>query len=152
MRQWVQEAGKSEGYAVMAWIAVQTLPHLKRGRLPTGVSSRKTWTNDLDMGKQMTADFGLAGAPMSRNAWLLPPIIVKSIQLYWRVSLSRRAFEMLEPIALKGARWVLRGGSAAMSLPYPTTGRLGLGAFFRHCSKFEQFPVSYPFSPQPPVT
>jgi hypothetical protein len=37
----------------------------------------------------------------------------------WRVSLSRRAFEVLEPTALKGARWVLRGGSGsnATSLP-----------------------------------
>jgi hypothetical protein len=77
MRQWVKDVGKSEGYAVMAWIAVQTLPHLKRGKLPTGVSSRKKWTNDLGMGKQMTADFGLAGALMSSNAWLLPLIIVK---------------------------------------------------------------------------
>ncbi len=75
--QWVKDVGKSEGCAVMAWIAVQALPHLKRGRLPTGVSSRETWANDLDMGKQMTADFGLAGAPMSRNVWLLSPIIVK---------------------------------------------------------------------------
>ena len=49
----------------------------ERGKLPTGVSSRKTGTNDLDMGKQMAADFGLAGAPMSSNAWLLPLIIVK---------------------------------------------------------------------------
>ena len=103
----------------MAWIAVKTLPHLKRGKLPTGVSSRKTWTNNLDIGKQMTADFGLAGAPMSSNAWLLSPIIVKSVHLYWRVFSSRRAFEMLEPIALKGARWVLRGGSGSnvTSLP-----------------------------------
>lgn len=79
MRQWVKDAGESEGYAVMAWIAVQTLPHLKRGRLPAGVSSRKTWTNDLDMGKQMTADFGLAGALMNSNVWLPPQIIVKSV-------------------------------------------------------------------------
>jgi hypothetical protein len=42
------------------------------------------------MGKQMTADFGLAGAPISSNAWLLPQIIVKLIQLYWRVFLSRK--------------------------------------------------------------
>jgi hypothetical protein len=41
MRQWVKDVGKSEGYAVTAWIAVQTLPHLKRGKLPIGVSSRK---------------------------------------------------------------------------------------------------------------
>ncbi len=102
--------GKSEGRFVMKQIAVQDLPHLKRGKLPTGVSSREKWTNDLDMGKQMTADFGLAGAPISRNAWLLSQIIVKSVQLYWWVSPSRKAFEMLEPIALKGARWVLRGG------------------------------------------
>ena len=94
----------------MASIAVKTLPHLKRGKLPTGVSSRKTWTNNLDIGKKMTADFGLAGAPMSSNAWLLSPIIVKSVHLYWRVFSSRRAFEMLEPIALKGAHTVLRGG------------------------------------------
>ncbi len=72
MGQWVEEAGKSEGYAVMAWIAVQDLPHLKRSRLPTGVSSRERWANDLERGKQMTADFGLAGAPISRDAWLLP--------------------------------------------------------------------------------
>lgn len=90
MRQWVKDVGKSDGYAVMVWIAVQDLPHLKRGRLPTGVSSRETWTNDLDMGKQMTADFGLAGVPMSGNAWLLPPIIVKSVQLYWRVLSSKK--------------------------------------------------------------
>ena len=37
----VKDVGKSEGYAVTAWIAVQTLPHLKRGKLPIGVSSRK---------------------------------------------------------------------------------------------------------------
>jgi len=119
MRQWVEDVGKSEGHFVMKWIAVQDLPHLKRGRLPTGVSSRETWANDLDMGKQMTADFGLAGAPMSRNVWLLPLIIVKSVQLCWRVFPSRRAFEMLEPIALKGARWVLRGegGGNAAFLP-----------------------------------
>jgi hypothetical protein len=55
----------------------------------------------------MTADFGLAGAPMSRNAWLLPLIIVKSVQLYWRVFLSRSAFEMLERYAVKVARTVL---------------------------------------------
>lgn len=102
------------------------LPHLKRGRLPTGVSSRETWVNDLNMGKQMTADFGLAGASMSSNAWLLPSNIVKSVQLCWRVFPSRRAFEMLEPIALKGARWVLRGGggSNASFLPDNQTWRV----------------------------
>ena len=119
MGQWVKDVGKSEGYAVTAWIAVQDLPHLKRGRIPTGVSSRERWANDLNGGKQMTADFGLAGAPLRRNAWLLPSNIVKSVQLYWRVFPSRRAFEMLEPIALKGARWVLRGegGGNAAFLP-----------------------------------
>jgi hypothetical protein len=32
------------------------------------------------MGKQMTAGVGLAGAPISGNAWLPPVGIVKSVQ------------------------------------------------------------------------
>ena len=71
----------------------------------------------------MTADFGLAGAPVGGNAWLHLPIIVKSVQLCWRVSSSRSAFEMLEPIASKGARWVLRRGEAVTSPSYPTSRR-----------------------------
>ncbi len=89
MGQRVKDVGESEGRFVMKRIAVQDLPHLKEGRLPKGVSSRERWANDLDVGKQMTADFSLAGAPMNSNAWLLPLIIVKSVQSYWRVTPSR---------------------------------------------------------------
>jgi hypothetical protein len=39
-----------------------------------------------------------------------------------------------------------------MSFLHDTTGRLGLAAFFGHFSELEQFSVSSPFSPQPPVT
>ena len=36
-------------------------------RLPTGVSSGENLTNHLDKGKQMTAGFGLAGAPLNES-------------------------------------------------------------------------------------
>jgi hypothetical protein len=120
MAQRVKDAGESEGRAVMAWIRVQDLPGAKTSRLPAGVSSRGNRINNFYMGKQMTAGLGLAGAPTSGNAWL-PPGRYREVGavMCWRVSLSRRAFEMLEPTALKGARWVLRGGSGsnATSLP-----------------------------------
>ena len=76
----VKEVGKSEGRIVTIWIEVQTLPHTKVGRLPTGVSSRELWTNNVYVGKQMTAEISLAGAPTSGNASLPPFIIVISIQ------------------------------------------------------------------------
>ena len=60
MGQWVKEVGESEGRAVMAGIGIPDLSHAKAGRLPTGVSSRERWTNNLDVGKQMTADFDLS--------------------------------------------------------------------------------------------
>ena len=69
---WVKEVGKSEGRIVTIWIEVQTLPHTKVGRLPTGVSSREFWTNNVYVGKQMTAEISLAGAPTSGNASLPP--------------------------------------------------------------------------------
>ena len=77
---WVKEVGKSEGRIVTIWIEVQTLPHTKVGRLPTGVSSREFWTNNVYVGKQMTAEISLAGAPTSGNASLPPFSIVKSIR------------------------------------------------------------------------
>ncbi len=62
-----QDAGESEGPAVMEGIEVAlegaTSPHAKAGRLPVGVSSRENLINYPKVGKQMTADFGLAGAP-----------------------------------------------------------------------------------------
>ena len=60
----VKDGGKSESPLVMRGIGVQTLPH-PQGALTSypGVSSRESWINHLKVGKQMTADFGLAGAP-----------------------------------------------------------------------------------------
>jgi len=60
----VKDGGKSEGPFVVKGIGVQTLPHPK-GALTSkpGVWSRESLTNYLKVGKQMTADFGLAGAP-----------------------------------------------------------------------------------------
>lgn len=75
-----KDAGESEGHVVMAWIRVQNLPDAKASKLPAGVSSRENWINNFHMGKQMAADFGLAGAPISGNVWLLPVSIVKSVQ------------------------------------------------------------------------
>jgi hypothetical protein len=62
----VWDAGKSEGPFVMKGIEVAlvraTSPYVKAGRLPAGVSSRENLINYPKVGKQMTADFGLAGA------------------------------------------------------------------------------------------
>ncbi len=63
----VGDAGKSEGPFVMKGIEVAlgraTSPYAKAGRLPAGVSSREKLFNHHKAGKQMTANFGLAGAP-----------------------------------------------------------------------------------------
>jgi hypothetical protein len=62
----------------MRGIGVQTLPH-PQGALTSkpGVSSRESLPNHLKAGKQMTADFGLAGAPADRNIGWLQVRIVK---------------------------------------------------------------------------
>jgi hypothetical protein len=62
----------------MRGIGVQTLPHPK-GALTSkpGVSSRENGSNYLQVGKQMTADFGLAGAPTGSDVRWQPVCIVK---------------------------------------------------------------------------
>ncbi len=57
-------------------LARVTLPYAKAGgveistQLPAGVSSRENLNNRSKVGKQMTADFGLAGAPADENRWM----------------------------------------------------------------------------------
>ena len=62
----------------MRGIGVQTLPYPK-GELTSkpGVSSRESGSNYLKVGKQMTADFGLAGASTNGDVWWQPVCIVK---------------------------------------------------------------------------
>ena len=62
----------------MRGIGVQTLPYPK-GALTSkpGVSSRESGFNYPKVGKQMTADFGLAGAPTNENVGWQPVCIVK---------------------------------------------------------------------------
>jgi hypothetical protein len=55
-----------------------------------------------------------------------------SAAMCWRVSLSRRAFEMLEPIAVKVARWVLRGGSGSNATFLPDLRNSGRNRHY-HC-------------------
>ena len=87
----------------------------------------------------MTVDFGIAGAPVGGNAWLHLTIIVKSVQLCWRVSSSRSAFGVLEPFASKGARWVLRrggSGNASSLSDQPTRSAAKAGvilSFYKAC-------------------
>ncbi len=69
----------------MRGIGVQTLPYPK-GELTSkpGVSSRESWINHLKAGKQMTADFGLAGALIDGNVRWQQAFIVKfSIALFY---------------------------------------------------------------------
>ncbi len=74
----VKDGGKSECLVVMAGIGVQTLPH-PHGALTSypGVSSPESLINHLKVGKQMTADFGLAGAPADGDVGWQPAGIVK---------------------------------------------------------------------------
>jgi hypothetical protein len=96
----------------MRGIGVQTLPHPK-GELTSkpGVSSRESGSNYLKVGKQMTADCGLAGAPTNQEVWWQPVCIVKVQPWLNRVCLSQVArLRCLSRCALKGACTVLRGG------------------------------------------
>jgi hypothetical protein len=63
MGQQAQDAGESEGDAVMASIRVQHLPGVKTSRLPAGVSSRGYRRNNFRMGKQMMAGHTLLVHP-----------------------------------------------------------------------------------------
>lgn len=40
---WGWEVGRSEGRSVMGRIEVETLPHVKAGRRPTGLSLQRIW-------------------------------------------------------------------------------------------------------------
>jgi hypothetical protein len=121
MGQRVQDAGGSEGEAVIASIRVQNLPGVKTSRLPAGVLSRENRRNDLHMGKQMTAGYTCWCAHKRKR--LVAPGHYREVSagMGWRVSPSRSAFKMLERYAMKVARTVLRGGSDsnATSLPDP---------------------------------
>jgi hypothetical protein len=76
----VWEGGESECHSVIEWTGVESMitsPHAKAGRLPPGVSSRENLVNSLYAGKQMTAGYGLADAPVSGGTWLPQVSIVK---------------------------------------------------------------------------
>jgi hypothetical protein len=47
MRLLAQDDGKSESYAVIAWIKGETHSYAKAGRLPSGFSTRKRFKNHL---------------------------------------------------------------------------------------------------------
>jgi hypothetical protein len=125
MAQRVKDAGESEGQAVMAWIRVQNLPGVKTSaNAAFDTSSRCLVTKKPD--KQLL--YGKADGGRLRSSWcahkrirLVAPGRYREVGAVkcWRVSLSRRAFEMLERYAVKVARTVLRGGSGsnATSLP-----------------------------------
>jgi len=119
MGQRVQDAGGSEGEAVMASIRVQNLPGVKTSRLPAGVLSRGDRINNLYMGKQMTP--GSTCWCAHKRKRLVAPARYREVSagMGWRVSLSRSAFEMLERYAMKVARTVLRGGSGSNVTPLP---------------------------------
>jgi len=69
MAQRVQDAGGSEGGAVIASIRVQNLPGVQTSRLPAGVSSRGNRRNNFQMGKQMMAGITCWCAHHRRNSW-----------------------------------------------------------------------------------
>ena len=75
-------------------------------RLPAGVSTRGNRTNNFHMGKQMAAGTTCWCAHKRKRLVAPGRYCEVSAAMRWRVSLSRRAFEMLEPIAVKVARWV----------------------------------------------
>ena len=117
MRQRVQEAGGSEGDAVMVSIRVGIT---RRENEPTSswclVTRRPR--KQLYLGKQRMAGFTLLVRPETETLRCPWVGIVKSATS-WRVSLSRSAFEMLERYAMKVARTVLRGGSDSNATPLP---------------------------------
>jgi hypothetical protein len=117
--QRVQDAGGSEGDAVMASIRVQNLPDVKTNRLPAGVLSRENRINNFHMGKQMMAGI-TCWCAHKRKRWVAPGRYCEvSAGMGWRVSPSRSAFEMLERYAMKVARTVLRGGRGSNASPLP---------------------------------
>jgi hypothetical protein len=91
------------------------LPHAKAGRLPPGRSSREGLANHFQEGKQMTAGYGLAGAPSSVTiVHAVAPSVYREVAI---ASLSQRvlpgAFERLERSDAKVSRAVLRGPGAS---------------------------------------
>ncbi len=119
----VWDAGKSEGPFVMIGIKVAlvraTSPYAKAGRLPAGVSSRENLNNRSKAGKQMTADFGLAGAPADGKTVGWPQVcIVKSSYSKGGASYQGRLRGLSRKIG-NLSKAVLRGLGAGNSLRLP---------------------------------
>jgi hypothetical protein len=80
----VKDGGGSESRPVMGRIGVAppiraASPHAKAGRLPAGRSSRESLTNHPKGERQMTAGYGLAGAPSSGIIHVVAPGVYREV-------------------------------------------------------------------------